>query len=136
MNYKKWKQAQQAKVDDLHLKFAFGNEQFEMMLKEWDLTTENMKEHIFSIGHGGYALKKDKDLILNVLCEKNDLKQRMKDDDFLKSAYMYEMSNHECGYTYDFEPMFEALNLKKEKLTKRKLKIYEKTRQEYLEKCV
>lgn len=97
--YPKWKQERQEALNKLPIKFAFGNKQFKEAMEELGLT-ENDTDKIFSVGAGGFMRKDDKQLFMDWL-KSNDLEERKKDKAFFQSMIMYELGNHEYGYTYD-----------------------------------
>lgn len=76
--------------------WAFSMEQFREAMEERGLT-ENDTDKIFSLGAGGYFLKKDKDIIHAYFSKKDELPELMKDPVFAEDAFYYEMCNHEYG---------------------------------------
>lgn len=94
MTYKEYKDAKQKEYNDLPIFYAFSNEQFKEHMEERGLT-ENDVDQVFSIGCGGYFLKKDKDIIHAFFSKKDDLPELMKDYNFALDAIYYEMGNHE-----------------------------------------
>lgn len=125
--------------DTLPLKAAFGDEQFEKMMKEWGLTTS--KEDIMKIrsfGCGAYCLASDVHLF-EEMRERHDkeILEFRKTDEGLKDAFMYEFANHECGYTFDPEDAVVALGLTmREVQASDKLnKVFEEAWKEYIDRC-
>lgn len=68
--YVEYKKRKQAEFDKLPMKAAFGNKQFEQIMKEWGLTTskEDLTK-IHQLGAGCYCLKKDYPLFLKLACK-------------------------------------------------------------------
>lgn len=94
MTYQEYKTARQKEFDELPIFFAFGKEQFaEEMTKRGLKPTDTDK--IYSLGAGGYYLKKDADIIRAFFKKKDPLFELMNDSDFAESAFYYEMANHE-----------------------------------------
>lgn len=130
--YSKWKQERQEALNKLPIKFAFGNKQFKEAMEELGLT-ENDTDKIFSVGAGGFMRKDDKQLFMDWL-KSNDLEERKKDKAFFQSMIMYELGNHEYGYTYDLEETLNACNISRKDLKNNKqyAEWLEEARQEYL----
>ena len=107
-NYKNFKEKQQKEINSLPIYWAFGKEQTDELMERLNIKSdEELKEKCFSI-FGGIALKEDKNRILNTFERQNqELKDALKDDDFLQDALEYELGNHEYIVTYDIS---EALN--------------------------
>lgn len=123
----------------LPLKAAFGDEQFEKMMKEWGLTTskENLMK-IRSLGCGAFCLASDV-YLFEEMRKRHDkeILELIKTDEGLKDAFMYEFANHECGYTYNPEEAVLALGI-----TMRDVRdnifikpVFDKAWKEYLDRC-
>lgn len=137
--YIEYKNRKHAEFDKLPMKVAFGNKQFEQMMKEWGLTTskEDLTK-IHQLGAGCYCLKKDTHLFEEHFQRtQKELKEFLKDDDNLKSAFKYEFANHECGYTYTPQDALPPLNLTYEEVEKNKRlnRVFNEAWCEYLDKC-
>lgn len=114
--YKELRERQQKEFDDLPLGFAFGDKQFEEMMKGWGLDAKKDEDlaKIYSIGYGGYIQKKDS-LLLHETRDRHD--KEMKDaiaadetgEGFIFEMFLYELDNHEYGYTGDPEGALDAL---------------------------
>lgn len=61
--YAKLRQRQQEEFNALPLGFAFGQKQFDEMMRGWGLDPEKDIDKIYSIGAGGYVQKKDAELL-------------------------------------------------------------------------
>ena len=106
--YKELRDRQQAEVNALPLGFAFSNKQFDEMMRGWD--------KIFSIGAGGYVQKKDHSLLHETFNRhERELKEAIAADQtgegFIFDMFLYELNNHEYGYTGDTSEALEALGL-------------------------
>lgn len=137
--YIEYKNRKHAEFDKLPMKVVFGNKQFEQMMKEWGLTTskEDLTK-IHQLGAGCYCLKKDTHLFEEHFQRtQKELKEFLKDDDNLKSAFKYEFANHECGYTYTPQDALPPLNLTYEEVEKNKRlnRVFNEAWCEYLDKC-
>lgn len=99
MTYTEYKNARQGEFNALPIFWAFSNRQFEEAMQERGLTMQDT-DKIFSLGHGGYALKSDKDVILAFLNKKDPLPELMKNPVFAFDAFYYEMCNHEFGINW------------------------------------
>lgn len=118
--YKELKQRQQKEVENFPMMFAFSKEQFNNgMIKLGLEPTE--KEKIYSIGCGGYIRKSDSKAF-NELFNRHDeeMKKAIKEDptgeNFIYEMFLYELNNHEYGYTYELNDTLQALNLTREKI--------------------
>lgn len=137
--YIEYKNRKHAEFDKLPMKVAFGNKQFGQMMKEWGLTTskEDLTK-IHQLGAGCYCLKKDTHLFEEHFQRtQKELKEFLKDDDNLKSAFKYEFANHECGYTYTPQDALPPLNLTYEEVEKneRLNRVFNEAWCEYLDEC-
>ena len=94
MTYQEYKQKRQEEFNSLPVFFAFGNDQFREQMEKRGLT-ENDTDKIYSMGMGGYFLKKDAKIVEDFYNKPDELPELMKDYDFAFSAFYYEMGNHE-----------------------------------------
>lgn len=99
---------------DKNIFFAFDNEQFEKGLEKVHAT----KDDIVSIGFGGFMTKEQqkayKDLSNKQL---QDLRNYMLNDyTQARKAFLFEMINHECMYSGDYEEVLEVLALTQDDL--------------------
>ncbi len=112
--YKMFTDRVQEEVNALPLKFAFSNKQFEEMMNEWGLTTEDT-DKIYKLGiSGGFYLKTDSDLIKNTLTRhEQEFQDEIAADpdgtNFIYDMFVYELRNHEYDYTGDIDDTLEAL---------------------------
>lgn len=140
MKYNEMKERHQKLIDELPLKFAFSDEQFEKAMIELGLTKKDT-DKVVGIGGGGFCLPETADKLIEYYkqFEKEEAKA-FKDDDFLRSAFEYELANHEYIITYELEDTLRALNISKEeynknerykKIMKEAIKNYEKEMEKY-----
>ena len=132
--YLKLKKKHEKELNEFPIRFAFGNEQFKEMMKNFGLT-ENDTDKIVSIGFGGYVKKENlkamEELFKN---QADEMKQAFNDDEFLESAFNYEMGNHEYIITYDKADVFRALGLSIKSLDdERVYNIFKKAENKYFE---
>lgn len=140
MKYNEMKERHQKLIDELPLKFAFSDEQFEKAMIELGLTKEDT-DKVVGIGGGGFCLPETADKLIEYYkqFEKEEAKA-FKGDDFLRNAFEYELANHEYIITYELEDTLRALNISKEeynknerykKIMKEAIKNYEKEMGKY-----
>lgn len=109
--YEKWSKEWQDKINNFPMFFAFSEKQFEEGLAKLGVSPTAEKA-IVSIGAGGYIRKEDVDEFKNLFSNrKSALRKEMEDDKFLYDAFLYELYNHEYGYTGDDTDAIEALGL-------------------------
>ena len=132
--YLELKKKHEKELNDFPIKFAFGNEQFKEMMKDFGLT-ENDTDKIVSIGFGGYVKKENLKAMEELFkSQADEMKQAFNDDEFLESAFNYEMGNHEYIITYDKADVFSALGLSIKSLDdERVYNIFKKAENKYLE---
>ena len=93
--------------------FAFSQEQFKELKEKLNIKNN---DELLSIGLGGYILKSMKDAfktLNNQSKNKHDIiKNKMiKNYNYAFDAFLYELNNHEYGYTYETDDTIDALNL-------------------------
>lgn len=119
--YQVLRERQQKEFNALPLGFAFSNKQFEEMMQKWGLNPEKDTDKICRIPYGGFIQKKDLEL-LHQTAERHG--KEMKEaivadttgDGFIYEMFLYELRNHEYGYTGDDEDTLEALCLTREEI--------------------
>ena len=134
--YKEFKERQQKETNNLPIYFAFGNEQLQERANELGFESiDDMINNVVGIGAGGFCKKEDYQNIINTFKKHNEeLKENLKNDEFLKSAFRYEMSNHEYIVTYDIYDTLRALEITLEEYQKseRMKKLFEEAKEDYL----
>lgn len=112
--YAELRQRQQKEFDALPLGFAFSQKQFNEMMEGWGLDPEKDLDKILRIPGGGYVQKKDADL-LHQTVERHDtemaasIEEDKTGEGFIYEMFLYELDNHEYGYTRDTEDTLDAL---------------------------
>lgn len=112
--YAELRQRQQEEFNALPLGFAFSRKQFDEMMQEWGLDPEKDLDKILRIPGGGYVQKKDADL-LHQTTERHDkemeaaIAEDKTGEGFIYEMFLYELDNHEYGYTRDTEDTLDAL---------------------------
>lgn len=115
-SYKEMMERQQQEVNNFPLGFAFGNKQFEEMMAKWGLDAKKDSDlaqvaHLFA---GAYILKKDIPTYKD-MCRRHheELAAAIEADEtgesFVYEMFLYELDNHEFGYTGDTEDTLDAL---------------------------
>lgn len=112
--YAELRQRQQKEFDSLPLGFAFIQRQFNEMMEGWGLDPEKDLDKILRIPGGGYVQKKDADLLHHTV-ERHDtemaeaISEDKTGEGFIYEMFLYELDNHEYGYTRDTEDTLDAL---------------------------
>lgn len=114
--YRILKDRQQEEFNNFPLGFAFSKSQFEEMFKKWGLNA-NSKKDIEKVAHlyaGAYIRKSDVPAYIE-MANKHD--KELKDaiaadttgEGFIFQMFLYELDNHEFGYTGDTSDTLDAL---------------------------
>lgn len=112
--YAELRQRQQEEFNALPLGFAFSQKQFNEMMEGWGLDPEKDLDNILRLPGGGYVQKKDASL-LHQTTERHDaemaaaIAEDATGEGFIYQMFLYELDNHEYGYTRDTEDTLEAL---------------------------
>lgn len=120
--YEEIKNKHQKRVNEFPLGFAFSNDQFKDMMEKWGLK-ENDTGKILSIGAGGFIRKEDlteyNKMWDEIRKEHNDLIEQDKTGEgYIKDMFVYELENHEYGYTYELDDTLDALELSYDQVMK------------------
>lgn len=122
MTYQELKKRQQEEVNSFPFGFAFNNKQFEEMMCAWNLDANNVEDlhKIVSIGAGGYLRKQDIKAFEEMAARHEaEIKQLRKDEKEFIEAIVYQLHNHEYGYSRssdDIEAAYEALGIGEKEL--------------------
>lgn len=134
--YEEFKERQQKETNNLPIYFAFGNAQLKERADELGFESiDDMINNIVGIGAGGFCKKEDYQNIINTFKKHDEeLKENLKNDEFLKSAFRYEMSNHEYIVTYDILDTLRALGITLEEYqeSERMQKLFKEAKEDYL----
>lgn len=115
-SYRELRERHQREFNGLPLGFAFSNEQFKGMMEKWGLDPEKDLDKIYRIPGGGFIQKKDHAHLHEVIDRQNAEMEAAKAADkdgtgFLYQMFLYELDNHEYGYTGEYEDTLESLGL-------------------------
>ena len=113
--YIELQQRQQQDVNSFPIGAAFGREQFRQMMERWGFTEEDT-DKIVSLGAGCYIRKSDKQAYID-MCKRHheELAEAIAEDKtgegFIYDMFLYELENHEYGYTGDASDALDALHM-------------------------
>ena len=134
--YEEFKERQQKETNDLPIYFAFGNAQLQERANELGFESiDDMTNNVVGIGAGGFCKKEDYQNIINTFKKHDEeLKENLKNDEFLKSAFEYEMSNHEYIITYDISDTLRSLGITLEEYreSERMQKLFKEAKEDYI----
>lgn len=136
MDYREFKERTQNEFNSLPLMFAFSNKQFEEGKAK--LGVKDDKE-LISIGGGGFIKKVDVHLLDEMIDRHNkEYEELMQNDEFVYSAFYYELSNHEFCITLDPTDALVSLCLTVEEMrdNPRLMKIFLEAKRDYLKNCI
>lgn len=141
MTYTELKSKQQKEMNAFPLGAAFSNKQFEEMMKRWGFSVDET-DKICSIGYGAFIRKSDKAAFFEMLeRQKKERDEAIAADKtgngYIYEMFLYELNNHEYGYTYELEDTLDALDLTYEDVQKDKrlARGLEKARKKCLAQC-
>lgn len=109
------KQKHQEEVNAFPMAFAFNDDQFERGMASLELTSDDT-DQVCSIGVGGFIRKADKEVFIEMMNRhEQEMKEAMEADEtgdgFIFDMFVYELANHEYGYTREIEDTLDALGL-------------------------
>ena len=121
-SYRELRDRQQKEFNELPLGFAFSDKQFDEMMEKWVLDPEKDLDKIYRVPGGGFIQKKDHKHFQEVVDRHAaELEAAKKSDTdgtgFLYQMFLYELDNHEYGYTGDIEDTLDSLGLTWEEVT-------------------
>jgi len=122
MTYAELKQKHQEEVNAFPFGFAFSNSQFNEMMANWNLDPEKDLDKLLSIGAGCFIRKQDREKYKE-MAERHyqELKDFRKDEKEFVKGLVYQLHNHEYGYSRydeDLEAALVALGLDLEDVKK------------------
>jgi len=102
--YTTLRQRQQEEIDNLPIGFAFSQQQFDQMMRDWRLDPNQDIDKICPIGAGGFIQKKDEEYVSNITQRHHEeqataIAADPTGDGFIYEMFLYELSNHEYSYT-------------------------------------
>ena len=136
MDYREFKERTQNEFNSLPLMFAFSNKQFEEGKKKLDVKDD---KELVSIGGGGFIKKVDAHLLDEMINRHNkEYEELMQNDEFVYSAFYYELGNHEFCITLDPTDTLAALCLTVEEMrdNPRLMKLFLAAKRDYLKNCI
>ena len=115
-SYRELRDRQQKEFNELPLGFAFSDKQFDEMMGKWGLDPEKDLDKIYRIPGGGFIQKKDCADFHEVVKRQDAEMEAAKASDqdgtgFLYQMFLFELDNHEYGYTGEYEDALESLGL-------------------------
>ena len=117
-SYLEMKNRHQEEVNSFPM-HAFGDEQIKRKIAELNLDPLRLSEQIVSIGCGGFVLKEDAPA-LKEMWKRHAEERRAAiaadttGDGYIYDMFLYELQNHEYGYTFSTEDPIEALGYSEE----------------------
>lgn len=114
--YTELKQRQSEESNKLPLYFAFSDKQFQEVLDKLGMTVEQ-KDQFYALGKtGGFYLKVDSAKIHEMFDRHEKEREEAiasdtKGDGYIFDMFLYELNNHEYGYTGDPTDTLNALGL-------------------------
>ena len=130
MNYSELNAQHQKEFDSFPIFFAFNTAQLKIGLEQLNAT----RDEIISIGSGGFTRKTDVSAFNSLMKKQSDAREvAILDNDFLVSAILYELGNHEFFITYDPTDTINALGI--DLTDDRVASCFEKAQKEYLASC-
>lgn len=119
--YKAMKKRHQQEVNEFPFGFAFTDDRFEAVMKEWGLDPEKDTDKVVDLGAGAFIQVKDyermKEMFRRQKNEREDAISADKTGDgYIYQMFLYELKNHEYGYTGDSDDTVYSLGLTYEKI--------------------
>lgn len=109
--YLEIKKRHQEEINNFSMFFAFSKKQFIEGMAKFGLT-EKDTDKIYSIGGGGYILKKDSEKLQEIFERHSaEMVQAMKNKLFVFDMFNYELANHEFNYTGSVDDTLDSLGL-------------------------
>lgn len=113
--YKQLCERQQEEWNALPIHFAFGQKQFDDMMKSWGFDSDEDIDKIHSIGAGGYILKKDAEWVQqtkarHIAERKAAIEADKTGKGFIYFMFLYELDRNYYAYVGVDEGLEEALN--------------------------
>lgn len=117
--YLEMRDRHQEEINAFPMKFAFSDKQFEEGMIELGLKPTDT-DKIYRFGYsGGFYRKEDSPRLLEIIeRHTKELEDAVEDEEtgeeYCYQMFLYELANHEYGYTRDLDDTFNALGLEKE----------------------
>lgn len=143
VSYKEFEKNNSKELDEFISKncfWAFSYEQLAKKLKELNITRDEFESNYQNFIGGGF-IRRDKVKEYNSIVEnmnKNKHSMLLKNFEFTKSAFMYQMNNYECFISDNYDKVKKALGLTNKDINNNPtlLKAWNSAREEYYNKCI
>ena len=119
--YAELRHRQQEEFNALPLGFAFSQKQFDEMMQGWGLDPEKDLDKILRIPGGGYVQKRTltcstRRRSATIRKWRRPSRRTRPGRGFIYEMFLYELDNHEYGYTRDTEDTLDALGYTAEEI--------------------
>ena len=130
ITYHQMKNEQTKLMNNFPIAFAFSDEQFEEGMKQLGVTSP---KELIRLPSGGFIRKTDSSKWTQTLVTLDKMSDDfMKDDKQMYDAFVYELGNHEYGYTYDPSDTLSIFGLDYKTLNDRERRIFIQAKNDYL----
>ena len=108
----------QREINEFPIAFAFNNKQFVEGMEKLGLTKDDT-DKVCKTAAGGFMRKADEAAFENLIESFSaGLEEAISEDEtgngFIYEMFLYELNNHEYGFTGDIEPALEAVGITNE----------------------
>ena len=119
--YTTLKERHRQEVADFPMFFAFSNKQFEEGMAEFGLSPDDTEKIYRLPGTGGFYLRTDSARLVTLFDRHDQERQAAIDDDstgdgYVYQMFLYELRDHEYGYTGSLTDTLDALDLTMEEI--------------------
>lgn len=120
--YIEMKRRQQAEFNSFPIKFAFSDKQFEQGMRELGLTPDDT-DKVYKTDGGGFYRRDDAHRLHEMMNRfGKELEAAIAADTtgegFIYGMFLYELRNHEFGYTWELDDTLEALGYTEQDIEK------------------
>ena len=120
-SYLEMKNKHQEEVNKFPMYFAFGDEQIKKTFAKLGLDPDKDMDKVVGIGGGGFILKEDKERFKEMFRKHREdydaaIASDSTGDGFIYEMFLYELNNHEFGYTHDASDTIRSLGLTRKKI--------------------
>lgn len=118
--YEEMRNRHQEEFNKFPIKFAFNLEQFERGMRELGLEPTDI-DKVYKTEGGGFYRRSDAPILHEMMSRQNDEMKKAIDADadgtgFVFDMFVYELLNHEYGYTWETEDTLECLGYTSEQV--------------------
>lgn len=101
----------QKEVNEFPIVYCFGDSEEKRKELMEKLGVDSLDE-VVATGYGGYLTKENEKIFIELVKRHmQEIMDNYDDLDFVVDMFVYELENHEYGYTGDIEDTLDALNL-------------------------